>query len=218
MRRWLVVVALLWGVTVPCTGVWASYGHENELENPDFDLQGQYWDYADSVFFGPKAGHDTTAYDPPGQGEAGYLRQVVDDSLFPGWDPLLNHKVGQLSFWLYTTGPAYLQVGFDWWDRLVGPKPVGYGQSDYHSVLLAEQYKSVGDWTLVTVPFDWAGRPGNNQPRWVSVEFYFYGCTQTEYAAVDSTEFWGECVPEPSSLIALFGGLLSAGLVLRRRR
>jgi hypothetical protein len=85
-------------------------------------------------------------------------------------------------------------------------------------VVLPQQYRSLNQWTLVAVPFDWAGLPGNNQPRWVSIEIYFYGCTQIDYAAVDSMEFWGKCVPEPSSLIALFGGLVSAGLVLRRRR
>jgi hypothetical protein len=206
-------------VTVPCSGVWATYAHENELVNPDFDLGEQGWeDHSSSVLFGSKAEHDTTAWDPAGQGEVGYMRQVVDDSQFPGWNPLLNHKIGQLSFYLYSTGDAWLQVGFDWWDRLTGPKPLPGDIQGYHYVVLPQQYRSTAQWTLVTVPFDWAGRVGNNQPRWVSVEFYYYGCTGIDYAAVDSTEFWGECVPEPSSLIAVFGGMLSAGLVLRKRR
>ena len=218
MRIWLVVMALFWGITVPCAGAWATYLHENELDNPCFENGGDSWEYSDNVFFDAKYDREHIAYDPPGYGESGYLRQVVDDSLFSGWDPLLNHKVGELSFWLYTTGPAYVKVGFDWWDSVTMSRPVPRTLAD-HFVLLDEEYRSLEDWTLVTIPFDWAGREGNNQPRWVSVEIYFYGCSQTGFeAAVDTVYFTGQCIPEPSSLIALFGGLLSAGAVLRRRR
>lgn len=219
MRYWLLAVALLIGVTLPCGAAFAAYGHENELSNPCFELGSQDWEYSPNVLFGPYAERPHTAYDPPGYGEAGYLRQIVDDSLYSGWNPALNHKVGLLTFWLYTTGPAYVKVGFDWWDRLEGPKPIGFSDPDYHFEILPMEFQSVGQWSQVSVPFDWAGKPGNNQPRWVSIEIYFYGCTQTGFeAAVDDMSFTAQCIPEPSSLMALFGGLVSAGFVIRRRR
>jgi len=215
MRRWLVVLALLLGVTVPCSQAWAAGGHENELENPCFENGGASWEVVGPVQFGPMDDRAHVAWDPQGElGESSYLRQVVDDSLFNGWDPLLNHKVGELSFWLKTTGDAYVQVGFDWWDRMTLPKPGPGDTVGYHYVVLDRHYQSLNQWTQVVVPYDWV----NVQPRWVSIEIYYFACIGVNYAAVDTTEFWGKCVPEPSSLIALFGGLVSAGLVLRRRR
>lgn len=219
MRYWLVVLALLLGATMPCSVGYAYYGHENELVNPCFEDGGDGWEYSPNVLFGAYADRPHTAYDPPGlYGEAGYLRQIVDDSLFSGWNPELNHKVGLLTFWLYTTGPAYVQVGFDWWDRITDPRPIGFSDPDYHYEVLPQEFQSEGAWTQVSVPFDWAGKPGNNQPRWVSIEIYFFGCTQTGFeAAVDDMSFTAQCIPEPSSLIVLLGGLFSAGFVVRKR-
>lgn len=222
MIRWFSLAAVL-AIFAFASGAYAGYGHENELLNPCFEQGGEYWEYSQTVQFnagqGLKFDRPHIAYDPAGQGESGYLRQVVDDSLFPGWDPNLNRKVGTLSFWVYTTGGAYLKVGFDWWDRLTGPKPIGFSDPDYHYEILPTEYRSVGQWSYVELDYDWGGKPGNNQPRWVSIEFYFYGCVGGNEAAVDDVSFTAMCIPEPSGIVALASSILAlSGFAWRRRR
>jgi len=225
MLRWIVIVSFLAAVLIPCSGASAAWLHENELANPCFEQSGAEWDPNGNMAFNAGTGElkfdrPHIAYDPPGVGESGYIRQIVDNSQFSGWNPNLNHKIGYLTFWVYTTGPAYVQVGFDWWDRTTDPKPVGYNEPGYHTEILPMQFTSLEQWTPVDIVFDWAGKPGNNQPRWVSLEFYFWGCSQTGFeAAVDDVYFTSQCVPEPSCLVALSGSLAGlAGLALRARR
>jgi len=163
--RWFGIAAVLVGAFVLASSAFAGYGHENEFLNPCFIQGGTDWEASPNVLFNAggelKFGRPHIAYDPMGQGESAYLRQIVDYSPHIGWNPDLNRKIGTLSFLLYTTGTAYLKVGFDWWDRLTGPKPVGAGQ--YYEILDTE-FRSVDEWTRIEVDYDWLGKPGNNQP------------------------------------------------------
>lgn len=235
MRYYLIAAILV----VFCFAATVSMAQDipvNELLNSCFEQGGAQWE-DDGVNF--NAGTSTSIFDrnhvayddnqsaPTGLTPAnslvpsGTLRQIVDDSLSPYWNPELNRKVGYLSFWLKTSGDAYVKVGFEWWDSITMDKP-GRGAVGEHSVILNEEYRSAEDWTEVLVPFDWLGREGNNQPRWVGINFYFYGCSGTaNTAAVDDTLFQARCVdvPEPSSLLALFGGASGLiGFAIRRRK
>jgi hypothetical protein len=57
------------------------------------------------------------------------------------------------------------------------------------------------------------------QPKWVSVEVAWYGCSGTgQEAAVDELAFNAKCVPEPSSIFGLASGVLAlASFTLKRR-
>lgn len=221
-------IAILTVVTVGClmvfsVGAWAI-GNQNELSNPGFEQGGQDWEVNDAniVLFGAQFDRDHVAYDPAGQGESGFMRQIVNDSLYAGWNPNYNHKIGYLDFMLYTTGPSYVQVGISWWDTMSNTKPTGFGPpgtDGYHYEILTQHYTSVDNWSPVSITYDWAGKAGNNQPKWVGVEFYFYEATGGAIAAIDDVSFVGQCVPEPSSMMALAGSLFGlAGLAFRRRR
>ncbi len=190
----------------------------NELENGCFEQGSTGWEYTENVFF--NAGTDDVfgrphiAVDPwPIPGAAGSIRQIVDDSLSPSWDPDLDHKIVDLTFDVYTTGEAYVVVGFDWWDYMGDTKPVGAAP---YEELLETHFISPNQWTTFHVTYDWVDKPGQtHQPRWVSVEFGFFGCSGTGYeAAVDTVVFEGRCVPEPASLMLLALGALA---LVRRR-
>ena len=200
-------------------GLMAGTGLANELDNGCFEQGSTAWEFTPSVTFNaggePVFGRPHIAVDPwPIPGAAGSIRQIVDDSTSPYWDPILNHKIGTLSFDVYTTGDAYVVAGFDWWDDMGPTKPVGPGQ---YEELLPTHFTSLGQWTRYNVEYDWANKPGlTHQPRWVSIEFGFFGCSGTGYeAAVDTVEFIGRCVPEPAGLALLALGL---PVVLCRRR
>ena len=218
-----VIASLLFVIGVPAVA--------NELDDHCFidGASTTAWEYSPSVLFngngdpdkmtGLKFGRGHIAWDPAGYGESGWMRQIVDD-MRGNWNPNYNHKIADISFGLYTTGPAYVQVGIDWWDDATQPTKPARGAVAPHFELLPTQYTSVDDWTDVNLTFDWAGKPGDQQPRWVSLEFFFFGCSQTGFeAAVDDVSFVGTCVPEPSSMLALSGGLIGlVGLIARKRR
>ena len=185
---------------------------ETILNNGDFAAGNVGWEFDGGVNFGPFAGHDTTAYDPwPYPGYSGYIRQILDNSTSPYWDPDLNHKIETVEFDLYTQGEAYVQIGFDDWGDYAGDKPFGEAPN---WEILPEQYTSLNQWTRYSVTYEWT----NSQPRWTSIELYFFGCTDGNEAGVDSMVVTSRCIPEPSSLIAFSGSLLAlAGFAWRRK-
>ena len=200
----------------------------NELDNSCFVYQGEGWEFTATVQFNgngtdpggdPVFGRGHIAYDPwPIPGAAGSIRQVVDNTKSPDWDPTLNDKIADLWFDVYTTGEAYVVVGFDWWDTYWGDtKPVGPAP---YEELLPIQFTSPDQWTRFHVTYDWLGKPGETwQPRWISIEFGFFGCSGTGYeAAVDDVVLETRCVPEPAGLGALATGLMALGGFAARRR
>ena len=182
------------------------------LNNGDFAAGSAGWEASDSVVFGPFAERDTTAYDPwPYPGASGYIRQIIDNTKSPYWDPSLNHKIETVEFDLYTQGNGYIQIGFDWWDYVGYTKPVG--PAPYWEVL-PTRYTSPNQWTRYTVSYEWK----NKQPRWTSIEIYYFDATGGNEAGVDSVVVTSRCVPEPSSLVALSGSLLALAGFWRRKR
>ena len=182
------------------------------LNNGDFVLGGTGWEASESVLFGAFAERDTTAYDPwPYPGASGYLRQIIDNSKSPYWNPDYNHKIETVEFDLYTQGDGYIQIGFDWWEYMGDQKPVG--DAPYFEIL-PEELTSPNQWTRYTFSYEWL----DSQPRWTSIEIYFFGCTDGNEAGVDSIVVTSMCIPEPSSLVALSGSLLALAGLWRRKR
>jgi hypothetical protein len=223
--RLSIVVLLFAGLFA--LGASAYAGTDSPLDDPSFEQAAitgtsTVWESSSNVIFGagferPSIAKDPWPYPFPGEGPTGYIRQIVDNSRSPYWNPALNHKVETVEFDLYTTGQASVQIGFDWWDTYWGdPKPVG--PAPLWEVLPAH-YTSPNGWTRYSVTYDWYGKPGQTwQPRWTSLEIYFWG-SATDEAGVDSLVLTSKCVPEPSSLLAFSGSLLGlAGFALRRKR
>lgn len=216
----LLVVALI----AMGTSVFAGQGGDVPLlvENGSFVNGGTGWDDSGNIVYGPDYQRPDIAKDPwpwpdPGNKPTGYLRQIIDNSKSPDWNPNLNHKIETLTFDLYTQGTGYVKIGFAWWDTYWGDtKPIGNAPQ---WEVLSANYTSPDTWTTYEVTYDWLNKPGATwQPRWTAVEFYFWGCTNGNDAGVDSVSVTSRCVPEPSSILALAGGIMGLAGFARRKR
>ncbi|MBP6965591.1 MAG: hypothetical protein KBC96_14435 [Armatimonadetes bacterium] len=209
----------------------------NEIVNPGFgtgNLQG--WQAGADIIVamdGPEHGYAATCKRPGGDL---WLRQIVDDSLSPGWLPNGTAKYLDLtadvtwSGWLAQN--ASVSFRLDWWDErynaesnptllpyyLGGPRDadpqLGYFVSDWVTISLAN-YAAL-DWQTVN-PFDRILLP--IQPRWVSVEAVY---VQPDGVGVwlDNVNLTGQCVPEPSGIALLLGGIAPialGGRLIRRK-
>ena len=222
----LVTVALALGLASTAWALGEPWETYNEVANSCFIYQGSEWDHSANVRFNGNNtvpggelvfGRGHIAYDPnppgtpPGQ-PSGWLRQIVNDSLSPGWNPDLNMKFYRFTASVYTTGNAYIMFGVDWWNSNSIPKPLPGTPAD--GDIWSGPITSPYEWTQVT----WEGYLPC-QPKWVSVEVAFYGCSGTgQEAAVDEMAFYAKCVPEPSSILGLASGVLAlAGFAFRKR-
>jgi hypothetical protein len=215
--RLMMVIALGALLAIASTAL-ANPGPEpgwNEIDNPCFEQGSTYWE-ANAVDFNAGTstlvgGRPDVAYDPGLPGSTAYLRQVCDDTRSPHWDPILNHKVIDLWFEVYSEADAYVQVGIDWWDYMGDDKPTGDAP---HNVWFDEHYVggTGGTWQEYYIPYDFVDK----QPRWVSIEWSFF--PDGGLVAVDTTCLQSRCIPEPSTILAMCCGL--AGLVgcTRRRK
>jgi len=194
----------------------AQLNDYNELANPGFEEGGADWD-SEGVLFNagadPQLGRPDIAWAEGEGSRIGYLRQIVDDSLSPYWNPNWNQKDWMLTGWVYTWGEnGYIRLGIDWWSDPNRPRPLPGEEPDGR--LWSDPVYSVNQWGA----FEWHGSLLGCQPRWVSVEIEFYGSCLGEGAAVDDLHFSAECVPEPSTLMVLATGLGGMCMALRRRR
>lgn len=226
MRKILFLIVALAGIMLLTQAAFAG-SDINIVDNGGFDQGGANWDASGSVFFtvdqgvSDKWSDPSFAYDPAGAGgEGGYLRQVVNASASSNWVAGAGSMTGNLSFWDYSTGTGGVKVGFGWWDSTTIGKP-GPGANPDHYVILPTIYTSPDAWSPVTVTYDWTGRAGSNNPKWVALEFYFMNVSGTaNESGVDEVSFNATSnVPEPSSLIGMAGVLTGlAGTMIRRRR
>jgi len=204
------------------------------------------WDFGTGTLEGWQAGLDIeVSMDGPDHQWAAtcksaggdiWLRQIGDELRSPEWNPDYNAKLIDLTAdiaWLGWDPQSSISFRLDWWDvryndiadpiqlpYYLGPPPdvsdpvAGYFVSDW----VTYDFVSIpsGEWVTVN-PFNQIFLP--LQPRWVSVEVvYNQGIAETVW--LDDVILTGRCVPEPSALVALVGGLgslLGAGWRARRR-
>lgn len=209
----------------------------NEVINGDFstgDLS--FWQHGVDIAVatdGPDNGYAATCKNPGGDL---WLRQVVDDSLSPLWNWNMHQKLVDVTAQITWSGwvPADAAVSFrlDWWseayNQVTDPTTLpyynpplvsasdpaqGYYVSDWVTYNLAQypalQWVTVNPFAEVLLPI---------QPRWVSIEVMYVQPTGVS-VWLDNVTLTGECVPEPSGLLALLGGcgVLFGGFKLRRR-
>jgi hypothetical protein len=214
-----------------------SLGLPNELVNGNFEEIGAGWTMTGGAGYqfygqwGVPYNPDPSNFNYAGVisswggdwgGPLGTIRQVVDESQFPGWLPNGTAKEIDLSFdWLLAAHAADtwrnvgIKVYLDWQgDGSVIPTP---GAPDYQRQLVFEQTRDAGNywpgdigWTTgqnvhVTLPF---------QPRYLSVEVeYYVHFAEWSFLGIDNVDLEARCIPEPATL-----GLLALGIPLIRRR
>ncbi len=152
-------------------------------------------------------------------GPMGTLRQVVDESQFPGWEPDGTTKLIDIEFdYLLDCvgGGAEQKVGLkvylDWQgDGSESPVP---GSPGYERQLVYEEWRYPGtaapEWKHADIrlelPF---------QPRFLGIEFESHvHFPDLGVVGVDNVDLEGQCLPEPSSLALT----VLAGITLLRRR
>jgi len=224
------------GVLVLCAAGRAVANSElvNELQNPGVEQGWQFWPcHGSGLLIGPANGHGNAVYckDPGGDR---LIRQVVDESQYPGWNPAYHAKWIDLSADILCMdlggGPeSAVKFRIDWWNEnrnsinydVQRPKlmPPPDGVSEWVTIHFAHdvpRYKPF-KWFRVH-PFEWNRTLFERfQPRYVSVEVKLVQALG-ETVWVDNFEFYGKCVPEPSMLVALLTGLGGLGVVRRFRR
>jgi len=217
------------------------------LALPLYDGNGELvnWDFGTGTLQGWQAGQDIeVSMDGPDhqwaatcKSEEGdlWLRQVADD-LRGEWNPDYNMKLVDLTAdiaWLGWDPQSTISFRLDWWAEtyngiddpsvlpygLGAPWPSGDPAAGYYvSDWVTYDFASIasGQWATVN-PFNQILLP--IQPRWVSVEvLYNQGVAETVW--LDNVILTGRCVPEPSALVALLGGLgslVGAGWRARRK-
>ncbi|MGC8862723.1 MAG: hypothetical protein ACP5R5_08100 [Armatimonadota bacterium] len=229
------LAALIVGFSIPTSAL--GLFPYNEIVNGDFgtgDLTG--WQHGCDIIVardGPGHGYAATCKCPGGDL---WLRQIVDDSLSPGWNWDWHAKVVDLIADITWQGwePSRSAIAFrlDWWDEsyngVSDPRNLPY----YQGGPPPGPDPGAGYFTSDWVVYDFAGTPPSQwatvnpfsqfllplQPRWVSVEVVF---TQAagESVWLDNVVLTGKCVPEPSGIAALLGacGALAAGVRTRRK-
>jgi hypothetical protein len=223
-------VTILATVLLVPVAAWANLGLPNELANPGFEstsgwtittanqppLLSPHIAYSGLAQFGvqPAPGGGSYCGGVAGQSIAfagGLLSQVVDESLYPGWDETKSEKVVEVDFRYFqyslAGGPMTLNVYLDWMSD--GSYPNEQSPSYVRQLIKTISSTNSGGWQLsdteVTLPV---------QPRWLSVDFEFVGFTGTAINVVDLTDLQGQCIPEPATLSLLALG----GLAMMRRR
>lgn len=224
------VFLALAAVTLLATAAWAGLGLPNEAANPGFELStgwtvsgpvSQHLAYSGLTPYGvPKCPTNPGSYcgGIGGQNLAfpgGELSQVVDESLYPGWVPEFSQKLVEIDFWYFQKSladvPMALRVYVDYMLDLSYPDP----QSPLYVKQLVKEIVNwdSGGWkfndTDVLLPV---------QPRWLSIHFEFSYFSGTAISIIDNVDLQGQCVPEPSSLLALGSGAATAFALVRRKR
>ena len=229
MRTFLAVLVVMF----MATGAWAGLGLPNELADPGFE-QGDVWQVSgggglltDQISHAFLQSYGVPAL--PGGGTycggvatlnasypGGQLRQVVDESLFPGWDPDLNAKIVEVDFWYFQLGqadvPMNIDIYLDWMED--GSDPTDPGAPGYVKQWIGNvtNVNSAG-WQYAEITVELPV-----QPQYLSVEFDFTYFSGMGLNVIDNADLQGLCIPEPGGLFALGTGLIGLVGVLRRRR
>lgn len=200
-------------------------GSPNEIVNGTFDDGLNGWIYApgevSAFVFGNPAPAVQCNHTIAGWGDR--MRQVVDDSKNPLWNPNLHRKMIDLQVDIAVlvkdneTGGVRFRL--DYWDESYNSWEqaptttdplLGYYVTDWVEYTSAQEL-----WFTTKNPFDRVVLP--IQPRWVSVEIEFLQPAGV-INMVDNVVLTSKCIPEPSVIASLAMGLMGFMGVGRFRR
>ena len=238
MKKIIVLTCLL---ALVCSPVFARSipGAPNEVKDPYF-ATGDGWYFEGNPTFTENPGNLGGFYLDPGRfpQDVVFARTIVDDALSPLWDPALNAKEIDLSFFVHLAGDGYVKVRFDWWhdpgipepspdpNDPGSPPPDGY-TSWYTLNANMINTGQIAPW--ITLNPNAGEDPGwfvdlvaiheiwDHQPRWVSIEIEAgvdISSTIGGEALITGVDFEARCVPEPSTMLLVAGAVLA---LLRRK-
>ena len=237
MKRSIILICL---VALVCSPVFARSipGAPNEVQDPWFQtLDSWYIEGIPEYWANP--GNLSGVYIDPGRypQDKVFLRTIVDD--YNGlWDPNLNNKEIDFSFFVHLAGDGYVKVRFDWWHDPNIPQP-----SPDPNDPASPSPDGVSQWYMLTANMLNTGQiapwmrlnpsPGEDpnwfvdlvaiheiwpiQPRWVSIEIeagIAIGPAQGGEALITGIDFEAQCVPEPSTMLLAVGAVVA---LLRRK-
>ena len=237
MKRNIILICL---VALVCSPAFARSipGAPNEVQDPWFQTLDSWYIEGNPVYY-DNPGNLPGSYIDPGRNPGDYLflRTIVDD--YDGlWDPTLNNKEIDLSFFVHLAGDGYINVRFDWWlDENIPepspdpgdpstPPPDGYSQWYTLNAAMIDSGQ-IAPW--ITLNPDPGEDPGwfvdlvalheiwPIQPRWVSIEIEAgvdISSTIGGEALITGVDFEARCVPEPSTMLLVAGAVLA---LLRRK-
>lgn len=200
-------------------------GSPNELVNGTFDNGLDGWEYTPGDIVAAVVGNPAPAAqcNRSLEGWGLRLRQVVDDSKNPLWDPNLHIKMidlqADIAILVKDGATGGVRFRLDYWDESYNEQdepPVttdpgaGYFVTDW-----VEYTSSQETWFTTVNPFNQVLLP--IQPRWVSVEIEFLQPAGS-FNLVDNIILTSKCVPEPGTLMLLASGLVGLGFVRSRRK
>lgn len=207
-------------------------GSTNEVINGDFE-QGTVlnpppsWMVTDRQVITAGVGNpgqSAQCFIPTGTGNWGdTMRQVVDESLNPLWNPLDDSKIIDLQADINTNVNIPIngiRFRLDFWsdafnsvnDPTTLPAPtsvtdwVQYTGTDFNAD--PTKWNTVNPFNRLALDF---------QPRWASVEIQFMQPAPADIIRVDNVILTSECIPEPSTILLVACGAGFAVLRFRAR-
>jgi hypothetical protein len=197
----------------------------NEITNGTFSDGLNGWEYVPGEVIPSVVGNPAPAAqcNRSLEGWGDRMRQVVDDTLNPLWNPNYHIKMidlqADIAVLVKDGATGGVRFRLDYWDESYNSWNVAPTTTDpaqgYHVTDWKEYTSNQEFWFTTKNPFDRIILP--IQPRWISVEIEFLQPSGA-INLVDNVILTSKCIPEPGAMASLVAGLMGLVGVTRFRR